>query len=352
MERLFYLDIKDTFFYKSNTANASSKPRIDVGKIASEFGFKNIILTSRLFDNVKNKNICHFLRWVNAKWLGVQVLQLKSVKNSIVLIQYPFLNGRMWPIVQAIRENNQIIVLVHDVESLRYDVDEKREMDLFNMANVLIVHTEEMEEFLYKRGCKTHVVHLHFFDYLTSYTPSKKVDSQQLDILFAGNLNKSSFLQKLSLLGVEESMRFLIYGSNRKHIAFGKSVIYKGIFHNEHIETVEGNWGLVWDGEDIDYCSGIYGDYIRINAPFKFSLYLALGIPVIVWSQSAMAQYVETMHLGICVNAIGDIRAKISMLSQSQIKEITDGVDIYSQRVRKGQMLTCALQQSISFLCP
>ena len=56
---------------------------------------------------------------------------------------------------------------------------------------------------------------------------------------------------------------------------------------------MEGNWGLVWDGNSIDTCSGNFGEYLRLNAPFKFSLYLAAKRPVVVWRESAMAEYVR-----------------------------------------------------------
>ena len=50
-------------------------------------------------------------------------------------------------------------------------------------------------------------------------------------------------------------------------------------------------------------CTGQYGEYLKINSPFKFSLYLAANRPVVVWSKSALASYVKEYKLGICVDS-------------------------------------------------
>ena len=49
-------------------------------------------------------------------------------------------------------------------------------------------------------------------------------------------------------------------------------------------------WGLVWDGAKLD--SGDTGlDYERFNQPHKISLYLACGLPLIVWSEGYAARW-------------------------------------------------------------
>lgn len=42
------------------------------------------------------------------------------------------------------------------------------------------------------------------------------------------------------------------------------------------------SFGLVWDGNSMDTCTGNYGSYLRINDPHKVSLYLSSGLPIIV----------------------------------------------------------------------
>ena len=60
-----------------------------------------------------------------------------------------------------------------------------------------------------------------------------------------------------------------------------------------------GSFGLVWDGMSSETCKGSFGEYLRINNPHKTSLYLASGIPVIIWSKAALAEFIEKNKCGI-----------------------------------------------------
>ena len=80
------------------------------------------------------------------------------------------------------------------------------------------------------------------------------------------------------------------------------------------------------------------------------SLYLALGIPVIVWSKSAMAEYVKKYNLGICVDKLQDIEDCILSMNTNQIDIIAKRIKEISLKVKSGEMLTKALDESISIL--
>ena len=96
---------------------------------------------------------------------------------------------------------------------------------------------------------------------------------------------------------------------------------------------------MVWDGEGIDTCSGAMGNYLRINAPHKMSLYLAKGIPLIVWRESGVAPIVERYKLGVCVNSLDEIPRVLSTLSDNDLTEIHRSVEKWGECVRSGAML-------------
>ena len=51
-----------------------------------------------------------------------------------------------------------------------------------------------------------------------------------------------------------------------------KNLRFNGPKHSdEFVASVSGtgNWGLVWDGDSIDECSGQWGEYLKINNPHK-----------------------------------------------------------------------------------
>ncbi|NRO11242.1 Beta-1,6-galactofuranosyltransferase WbbI [Lactobacillus helveticus] len=54
------------------------------------------------------------------------------------------------------------------------------------------------------------------------------------------------------------------------------------------------------------------GNYLRYNDPHKLSLYLASGIPVIIWKKAAEAKFVEENKVGITVDSLEDYRRYLS----------------------------------------
>ena len=49
----------------------------------------------------------------------------------------------------------------------------------------------------------------------------------------------------------------------------------------------------MWDGNSIDTCSDIYGEYLRINNPYKLSLYIAAGKTNNHLSHAAIADLIK-----------------------------------------------------------
>ena len=60
-------------------------------------------------------------------------------------------------------------------------------------------------------------------------------------------------------------------------------------------------------------CKGSFGEYLRINNPHKTSLYLASGIPVIIWSKAALAEFIEKNKCGITVDSLYEIADKLKI---------------------------------------
>jgi glycosyltransferase len=233
---------------------------------------------------------------------------------------------------------------VHDIESLRTGATASSEKLLLN-SDIIIVHSTEMANKLKEKGFKGKTVPLEFFDYYSNIKNNTNVSKTTKNILFAGNLEKSTFLYKLNNAITDPQITYLLYGKKNSDLPLSKQIIYKGMFDAEQFSLVEGNWGLVWDGDSIDTCAGPYGKYLQINAPFKLSLYLAMNIPVIVWNKSAMAKYVKKYHLGICVDNLKEISTKIDALSENDLAQIYIGVSKASLDVKQGEKIKSVIQK-------
>ena len=88
---------------------------------------------------------------------------------------------------------------------------------------------------------------------------------------------------------------------------------------------------------------GSYGEYLRYNNPHKTSLYLTACIPVIVWKESAMADFVLKNKLGITVEKLEDIGRKISEITEEEYREMIQNTVKISNRLKTGEYLKKAI---------
>ena len=98
---------------------------------------------------------------------------------------------------------------------------------------------------------------------------------------------------------------------------------YHGILSSDEIPFAVGemDYGLVWDGSGKDDIEGGLGEYLRYNNSHKCALYLASGIPVIVWSRSGMANFVREHACGITIDRLGDLDQAIHTADYEKLKE-------------------------------
>ena len=126
-----------------------------------------------------------------------------------------------------------------------------------------------------------------------------------------------------------------------------KNIHYFGSFLPEELPgALRGSFGLVWDGESADTCTGVYGEYLKINNPHKTSLYLAAGHPVIVWSQSAMADFVRENQVGIAVDSLNEVKEAIDQVSGEEYELMCRRAEKLSQKLRAGAYLKTALEKA------
>ena len=109
-------------------------------------------------------------------------------------------------------------------------------------------------------------------------------------------------------------------------------------------EQLTEGFGLVWDGDSVDGCTGNTGDYLRFNNPHKLSLYLVSGLPVVIWSQAAEAKFVKDNQVGIVVDSIQDFSDAFEALSEEEYNEMVSNAKNISRKLRNGDYLTCVVK--------
>ena len=86
---------------------------------------------------------------------------------------------------------------------------------------------------------------------------------------------------------------------------------------------IVGDLGLIWDGnyDESDENEG-FKNYTKYNNPHKLSCYIAAGLPVIVWEQSAVADFVNKYNIGYTIKNLYDIN-KINLTDYTTKKKIS-----------------------------
>lgn len=290
----------------------------------------------------KNKN-----RIIQIKNLLKELRKVK--KNDYIFIQYPLVTFNK--IANIILKTKKVILLVHDLNELRFGKTKTtEEKNVINNASIIISHNAKMTEYLKTHGVEEDkIFDLNLFDYLSDNDNEIDHAEDSNCICFAGNLEKSNFIYSLSENIIELGIN--VYGINFNKDKSDKRINYMGSFDPEIISSViKGKYGLIWDGEQTTTCSGCMGNYMRYNNPHKLSMYIAAGMPVIVWVQSAVSQFVEKYNIGFSVESLDDIPDIIKYITEKNYQMYRKNVLKIREKIIRGDFLNQALNNVESYI--
>lgn len=333
-------------FQKNTSTSAASKAVLDCSKLFLAKGYIDYSFT--VWDN-KHK-ISYYLRLLK----GILTFLASIKKNSIVGVQYPLLsiNNIFRYFIRAARlKNIKFFCIIHDLESLRTGGKNllliKKEIDNLHFFDCVIAHNDKMKMWLECNGYKNSILSLGLFDYLASPIKAEYLPSITT-IVFAGNLSKSDFIYSLSAIN---NWQFTLYGPNfnAQRNTHQQNVAWIGEFNpDEIIDKLEGGFGLIWDGEHIDKCDEVLGNYLKYNNPHKFSLYIAAGLPVIAPKDSAIAVMIEIFDIGVLINSLNDLlNLEINELDYLRMKA---NINKMSEKVRNGDYFSSAIMEAEKIL--
>lgn len=343
-------------YYISELANKSGesktagvKARDDLEYIWNHMGHSPIFLKPQEFNRAQagllEKYRLH--RHIAGVWKrGLMGL----AKGDTLYIQLPtenhsiYLSGVM---TELKNRGVRLIGFIHDLECLRLSGLDRisfkerarinfEELSLMRRFTYLVVHNNKMKRALAGKGIdEGRLIPLKVFDYMLGDGSFAEIEAivrrrekefvADRAVVIAGNLSpeKAGYLKKLPL-----GCDFHLYGVNCCPLNdYGKNVCYMGSHPPEELPfNMKGQFGLVWDGDSVETCSGVYGRYLEINNPHKLSLYLVSGLPVIIWRKSAMADFVVKKGLGVAVDSLREIRSRIRDMSENEYKRLCRNV--------------------------
>ena len=319
------------FYAKEN--HAGSKARLDAEKIMLEEGYQPF------FQNNDSNSIT-------------------LTENDVLVLQFPLL----WHSLKALiltkllrKRQFKAYLLIHDIESLRnrsiksfQDVKYAflhflQNKTVLERVDGIIAHNDKMKDVLVQLGIpEKKIISLEIFDYLIPHFEEKKTYEKRT-VLLAGNfdIKKAKYARQLP-----DNPEFSIFGINFEEENLPQNVHYKGAFSPEELPYyLEGGFGLVWDGDSPYTCSGMFGEYLKMNNPHKASLYLASGFPIIVWRQSALSDFVTKNNCGILVDSLFEIAETLKSIQKKDYQELIENSKKIGEKIRQGYFLKTALEK-------
>ena len=277
---------------------------------------------------------------------------LNALTNDDVLIlQSPTWNSTHFDMAiinraKVIAPKSKLIVFVHDMppymwESERYLIPNY--VDIYNHADVLIVPTKAFLEKIREVGVTVpKVIIQHFWDYPTPIDESL-VPTFQKVVNFAGKADKFTFVKEWKYEQVK-----LAVTSQPEEWAEGKHISCLGWYREDALLVdalrKSGGFGLHW-AED-----PYWFEYMKINASYKLSLYLAAGLPVIVPDSHPERERIVSGHLGIAVSSLDEAIEYIDGMQEEEYNAMREAAAEFGKLLRDGWMTKRILSEAICTL--
>lgn len=284
------------------------------------------------FTRSRKKNlISFFLR-------SMQLLRFFIItpRKSFVYFHFPVHAGvYKWLLVLLKWRNVKTVAIIIDIDGLRDKNDHllKREINWLKQFTYLVVHNASMSNFLSVHLPGKSMFSINLFDYLTPAVPNKRTLSNTICI--AGNFSKAGYVYHLK---ADNAVSYYLYGPgyDASKQLFPVNIYYKGVIAPEVLPAeLTGSFGLVWDGDSPRVCD----DYLRYNNPHKLSLYLVAGIPVIVWEQSAVADFIIKQNAGFTISCLSEIQEKLAGISEVTYNNMQQQAAILGKDICDGRHL-------------
>lgn len=335
MKRLCYISHN---YYKGG-----NKAKSDIEYFLAGMGAVNIGLKHT---DINSKVISFFVNLV-----GILKACFLMKKDDTIVLQYPLKKYFSFVCHIAHLKGANPICVIHDLGSFRRKkLTIKQEIKRLSNSDYIIASNKAMASWLKEYGMKKPLGDLGLFDYLSGNegtTKSMDSDSGTKKVVFAGGLSmkKTAFIVKLSECSLT-SWHLDVYGNKDglQGVHDNSQISFKGFVPSEEfVNHVTADFGLAWDGNSIDTCSGNFGEYLRWNSPHKVSFYLRSGLPVIVWKEAAVAPLLEQLGVGITIGSLEELNQKLASLSDEQLLSMKVKAKSIADKLNDGFFLQQAI---------
>ena len=328
-----------------NLTSAGNKAKTDNEDTLSEMGAINLGL-SRTVNS--SKILAFFLDLA-----GIIRACILLQKNDVLFLQYPVKKYFSFLCNVASMKGAKTVSLIHDLGSFRRKkLSIQKEISRLSHSDYIIASNESMKGWLQEQGLEKPIGSLGLFDYRSPSFHELQVPSSDITtnptVVYAGALSmrKNSFL--IELTKSLNTWNLMIVGNKDglQGLKDNPHITYRGFLPSEDfIAHIDADFGLVWDGDSLDTCSGEYGQYLKWNSPHKVSFNLRAGLPIIIWKEAAVAPIIEEEGVGFAISSLKELDAKLQNMSPEVYLEMKEKTTAMAKKLNEGYFLKKALSE-------
>ncbi|OTP24832.1 sugar transferase [Enterococcus mundtii] len=253
--------------------------------------------------------------------------------NSLVIAQMPSWNGISFDeiFLKKLREQTEkLVVFVQDFVPLMFENNYylfDRYLEAYNHADLVILPSEKMKQILVSKGLKSPVILQEIWDHVHSISLDT-LPTFQRKIKFSGSSTRFPFIKEW-----KSELPLEVFSDGT--VSTQGSVKMMGWRKDDQLlrELNKGGFGLVWS-ENID--NQAEREYSEMNTSFKFSTYLAAGIPIIVNKGIAKEFFVEKHKIGLAVETLDEAVETIKLISAKEYQELQQNVSKIAPLLKDG----------------
>lgn len=329
--------------YNDAPGGAGIKAKSDVEDILAKMGGVNLGCRRRYSKNKAKGFILNI-------W-GILKYAVSLRKGDVVVLQYPVKKYYNILCKLARQRGATTISLIHDLGTFRRKkLSAEEEIAKLSLSDHLVTLNPSMREWLIENGCNVPVSVQGIWDFLSGQkNGDKNCGSDKRRVVYAGSLaeKKNPFLYEMVKNVTDFELH--LFGNPGKRELAGKNVVCHGyVDYNSLINAPTGDFALIWDGNSIETCTGSFGEYLRYNTPHKISLYVRMGLPLIIWREAAMAKFITDNKIGFCVDSLAELNTVIRSITDEEYSQMKENVKAMSAKLADGHFFSECIRKIIN----
>ena len=308
----------------------------NVAKVARELGFTEMALYQYPADSDTNEELTKRLDGITSAVRAGDLVIFQSPSWNL-----PYYDKRLLETIR-IHPNVKVAVFIHDVITMMFEGVPEENLqpiiETYNMADLVIVPSEPMLEFLRKKGLTVEKILVQtMWDF--PFDGELRTPKLRREIFFSGSPQRFGFLSSWNYdipLNLYSGGDFVLNGQN----------IRLGGWKNTTellLEYTKGGFGLIWE-------QTAPASYYMYHQPHKLSTYLAAGIPVIVQKGLAREQVILDYGLGFSVSSLKEAADIVRNITEDEYRHMVDRIKNISFLVKGGFFTKKLLLDTVNYL--